>query len=245
MGQLGYGAMLTWYDIAAGGDAEHEHWHSHEHIAERVGITGFLRGRRYVAVSGTPKYLITYDVESLETLTSEKYLHRLNHPTPWTKAGAAAMLNTNRTLCRVTGSFGLGIGAVLLSIQLSPEPGKAEELRQWLVGEVLPGLAQKPGLVSAVLLEADEAASRTETEEKRLRGQPDNIADWVILVDGYDTEGVKSLRDGELSQARLEEHGAAPAQTAGVYRLVHSMSDGDLTSPHQTANRAGTGSSGV
>ncbi len=37
MGQLGYAAMLTWHDVTAGGDDEHEHWHSHEHIAERVG----------------------------------------------------------------------------------------------------------------------------------------------------------------------------------------------------------------
>jgi hypothetical protein len=245
MGQLGYGAMLTWYDIAAGGDAEHEHWHSHEHIAERVGIAGFLKGRRFFALSGTPKYLIAYDVENFETLTSEEYLRRLNNPTPWTRDGVAAMRNTNRTLCRVTGSFGIGIGSTLLSIRLSPAPSKAEELSQWLVGGVLPGLAQKPGLVSATLLEGDEAASRTETEEKRLRSRPDDIADWVILVDGYDAEAVKSLCDGELSQARLEEHGAAPGQTVGVYILAHTISNGDLASPHQTAVRADAGSSRI
>ena len=120
MGQLGYAAMLTWHDVTAGGDDEHEHWHSHEHIAERVGINGFLRGRRFVSLSGTPKYLIVYDVESFETLISDGYLRRLNNPTPWTRGGVAAMQNTNRTLCRVTGSFGTGIGSMLLSLRLSP-----------------------------------------------------------------------------------------------------------------------------
>jgi len=145
MGQLGYAAMLTWHDVTAGGDDEHEHWHSHEHIAERVGINGFLRGRRFVSLSGTPKYLIVYDVESFETLISDGYLRRLNNPTPWTRGGVAAMQNTNRTLCRVTGSFGTGIGSMLLSIRLSPAPGKAEELSQRLLGGVLPDLAQEPG----------------------------------------------------------------------------------------------------
>ena len=238
MGQLGYAAMLTWHDVTAGGDDEHEHWHSHEHIAERVGINGFLRGRRFVSLSGTPKYLIVYDVESFETLISDGYLRRLNNPTPWTRGGVAAMQNTNRTLCRVTGSFGTGIGSMLLSIRLSPAPGKAEELSQRLLGGVLPDLAQEPGFVGAALLEGDEAASRTETEEKRLRNQPDDIADWVILVDGYDAEAVKSLRDGVLSQARLEQHGAAPIQTVGIYNLVHAISEGDLVSPHQTASRS-------
>ena len=146
------------------------------------------------------------------------------------------MQNTNRTLCRVTGSFGTGIGSMLLSIRLSPAPGKAEELSQRLLGGVLPDLAQEPGFVGAALLEGDEAASRTETEEKRLRNQPDDIADWVILVDGYDAEAVKSLRDGVLSQARLEKHGAAPIKTVGNYNLVHAIRTGDLVSPHQTAS---------
>ncbi len=228
MGQLGDGAMVTWCDFEDEGDPEHDHWHTHQHIPERVGIPGFLRGRRFVAVSGAPKYFITYDVENMGTLTSEGYLQRLNNPTPWSRVEVAKMRNLNRTLCRVTGNFGIGIGSTLLSIRLGPAPGKAEELRQWLVGGVLPGLAQKPGLVSASLLEGDEAASRIETEEKRLRGRPDDIADWVILVDGYDAEAVKSVRDGELSQARLEEHGATQVQTVGVYYLAHSVNESEL-----------------
>ncbi len=97
-------------------------------------------------------------------------------------------------------------------------------------------LAKEPGLVGATLLEGDEAASRTETEEKRLRSRPDDIADWVILVDGYDAEVVKSVRNGEFSHAQFEEHGATPVQTVGIYNLVHTINDSDLVGPHQPAD---------
>lgn len=85
MGLLGEAAMVAWYDIAPEATSEHDDWHSHEHMPERLGIPGFLRGRRWVAPSGSPQYFVMYEVENFETLTSKPYLERLNNPTPWSK----------------------------------------------------------------------------------------------------------------------------------------------------------------
>ncbi|MEK7837136.1 MAG: hypothetical protein AAB328_04045, partial [candidate division NC10 bacterium] len=58
------GAVLAiWNDIAPGGDAEFNHWHTREHVPERVGIAGFLRGRRYEALAGSPRYFTLYEAE--------------------------------------------------------------------------------------------------------------------------------------------------------------------------------------
>ncbi len=43
---LGQAAMLLSFDIAAEAIAEHDDWHTHEHLPERLAIPGFLRGMR-------------------------------------------------------------------------------------------------------------------------------------------------------------------------------------------------------
>ena len=81
---LGKAAMLLGFDVAHEAIVEHDDWHTHEHVPERLGIPGFLRGTRWVAHSGGPRYLVLYEVEALTTLTSDAYLARLNNPSPWT-----------------------------------------------------------------------------------------------------------------------------------------------------------------
>lgn len=46
---LGSAAVAMWWDIAPEMRAEWEDWHSHEHMPERLGIPGFLRGSRWVS----------------------------------------------------------------------------------------------------------------------------------------------------------------------------------------------------
>ncbi|MCX5544123.1 hypothetical protein M3A49_32370 [Paraburkholderia sp. CNPSo 3076] len=61
-------------------------WHTREHLVERLGISGFLRGRRFVQTDASTRYLIMYDVESLAALSQQEYVDRLNNPSPWTRA---------------------------------------------------------------------------------------------------------------------------------------------------------------
>lgn len=228
---LGQGAMIMWHDVAAGTDQDYQDWHSHEHLAERVGIPGFRRGRRYAATAGTPAYCIMYEVEDLGTLTSKGYLDRLNDPTPWTTRALGYFRNSNRTLCNIAASHGLGLGSLLLTIQLSPQPGRDDALDAWLGVECLAELAGRSGLTGAHLLKGDAGASRTETAEKKLRDRPDEVADWVVLVEGYDEAALAAVRNGDLSAARLTEHGAAPGATFAPYRYLHSLSGADLGKP--------------
>lgn len=229
MSLLGKGAMVIWHDIAAGYERDYHEWHSKEHMLERVGVPGFCRGYRYQALAGSPRYLNLYEVETLATLTSTPYLDRLNHPTPWSQKAMGYFRNNNRTLCRVVASIGNGICADLLTIQLAAAPGRGDGLGSWLAA-TMPALVERPGVLGAHFLEGDLAASRTETEEKRLRSGSDAIADRVVLVGGYDAEALDAVRRSVLAPAALVAQGAEEAQQAAVYRLLHCITEPDLAS---------------
>lgn len=62
-------------------------WWTNEHLPERLSTPGFLRARRYCyrdEAQNTTDYLTLYETETLETLTSEAYMDKLNNPTPGT-----------------------------------------------------------------------------------------------------------------------------------------------------------------
>jgi hypothetical protein len=227
MALLGLGAFVAWHGITNGREADYERWHSHEHMLERVGIPGFLRGRRYITTTDGPRYLVLYETTDISVLTSPAYLERLNNPTPWTREIMPAVCGMNRTLCHVTASFGCGIGHAALTVRFSSYQGREATLEDWLRTE-LKQLTGLPGLVAAHLIRADEAASRTPTKEKQLRAQPDEVADWALLVEGYDTVAVRRTWDGPLSSPALEAHGARPRAIGDFYLLAHLVTRQDL-----------------
>ena len=223
MGLLGTGILAIWNDVAPGGEAEFDHWHTREHVPERVGVAGFLRGRRYVAVSGSPKYFTLYETETVATLASPAYLARLNDPTPWTLRALPLFRNTIRTACGVTRTLGNGVGGALATLRLGPVAGREEELRAWLAGTTLPALVERPSLVGAHLAEADLRATTVPTKERKLRAQEDEVARWVVLVEGIETDTLESACRDHLSPEALGRRGASPETALGVYRLLYCL----------------------
>ena len=180
----GNGLFVAWHDLKAGREADHDDWHTHEHMIERVAIAGFLRGLRYRSLTGSPSVCTMYQVDEITTFTSAAYLERLNNPTPWTTRTMPLFVGMNRTLCTVASTHGHGIGGYLLTVQLMAQVPEANRLRAWLSEEILPTLAVRPGHCGAHLLIGDRAVSEAKTQEKVLRGEPDAVADWIILVEG-------------------------------------------------------------
>lgn len=224
MALIGKAAMILSFDIENAAINEHDNWHNHEHLPERLSIPGFRRGSRWVALNGSPRYFVMYEVDDLATLASPPYLERLNSPTPWTSRMMVHYRDMRRGFCRLTGSFGLGLGRVGLLIRCSPAPGQEETLRSWLAETLLPALPAQPGLSSAHLFEA--AATPEETKEQRIRGK-DSAVDWVVLVSGFNRERVASLADDELGCAALERHGATGVALA-LYQMDYALTDREL-----------------
>src|SRR5438876_326109 len=101
MSLAGKGAVAIWHDITPEGRRDFYAWHGTEHMPERVGIPGFLRGRRYVAVDGAPEFFNLYETVSRFTVTGAEYLARLNAPTAWTTAAVQHFRGVARSLCDV------------------------------------------------------------------------------------------------------------------------------------------------
>ena len=65
---LGKAAMLLSFDVVEDAIPEHDDWHTHEHLPERLSIPGFLRGTRWASFDGKPRYFVMYEVVQLATL---------------------------------------------------------------------------------------------------------------------------------------------------------------------------------
>jgi hypothetical protein len=230
MALLGDAAITMWADFVPEIVQELGDWHTHEHMPERLGIPGFLRGTRWSGGGAGASHFIMYELASLEVFASAAYLERLNNPTPWSRKMTPHHRSMVRSPCRVVGGAGAGVGAALLTLRLSARPGEADRLRDGLLRELLPELARRPGLAAAHLLVSEPKVMPPQTEEQRMRGG-DAIADWVLLVHGYDAEAVAQVSRGELGAAALVERGAAPGTVAGVYRLDFALTKADLRAP--------------
>ena len=151
----GSAAMLLSFDIASEAVAEHDDWHTHEHMPERLGIPGFLRGSRWLARSGAPRYMVLYEVASIDVLASEPYLARLNDPSPWTVRMMKHYVGMRRALCNVVAGSGAGMGGVALLVRFAPVAGGAATVER---------LAIAVGIARTL---RDVAASRARTSSSR------------------------------------------------------------------------------
>lgn len=212
---LGTAAMLLSFDVVAEAISEHDSWHTHEHLPERLAIPGFLRGTRWTALSGAPRYMVLYEVESLGTLTSEAYLERLNNPSPWTTKVMPHYRGMDRGLCSVLGSFGFGTGQACGLVRFKPDA--ATQVHRWLLEEALPRLPTQPGLGSAHLLQG--AAPPSMTNEQRLRGQ-DGRVHSALLITGYQRSAVEAA--AQLTLADLNARGSEEA-TLAIYEVAYSL----------------------
>lgn len=226
MALLGKGVLAIWNGIAAEAEDEFVAWHVREHIPERVGLPGFLRGRRYVAIDGDPKYFNFYETTGADALTSPVYQARLDAPTEWTRRVVAHFTDTWRTVCDVAVSHGTGGGGFVDALRLSsavpPDRFRAA------MGAQAERLAEAPGIVAVHLLEGRREASGAGSAEKKLRGGPDRVADWVLLVEAVDEAPLRALRAGESGDAALAAAGAVLPVTRGLYRLQYGLAQDEI-----------------
>ena len=221
MSLAGKGTVAIWHDIAPEGREAFYAWHGREHMPERCGIPGFLRGRRYVSVRGAPEYFNLYETVSRFTVTGTDYLARLNAPTPWTVATVKHFRNVSRSLCEVAASFGQGQGGLMATLRYDVDAERATEHRKRVAQEMLAELAEARGVAGCHLLIADQAASAVETAEKRVRAETNLIPRWIVLVESWDdVEPFCALCDELLTDAAFEDAQAPPE--LGVYRLQNA-----------------------
>jgi hypothetical protein len=227
MALLGQGVLAIWNGIAAAAEQDFVAWHVREHIPERVALPGFLRGRRYVAVAGRPKYFNFYETDTAAALISPEYLARLDDPTPWTRRVVAQFQETTRTICDVAATIGRGEGGWIETIRLrsarAPDDLGPSLDRKWLAE-----MAAAPGIVAVHVLRGRPSDSGAGSAEKALRGEPDRVAERVMLVEAVEADCLAALRAGLLADEVLIRRGAAADIERGTYRLQFALTKAAL-----------------
>lgn len=218
------GLFIGWYEVDPGFLPEINQWHSVEHMPERFHLPGFVAAQRFRHLDRDNAYCVLYRTDGPEVFVSEAYLEVLNNPTPWTKRMMAGMLNVNRTLCRVELSIGQsGCGGYLATAR-PRRRGDMPAIDGAKLSQDLAGLlAQMPGFVRMEFAVADHKATGTETNEKKFRKKPDDMADWVLVVEGFPNADVCS-EVLELALQGLQASGLVVADIeTGFYRLDHAV----------------------
>jgi hypothetical protein len=216
----GRGMLVTSMDIDPADEQEFNRWYDREHIAERVGIEGFVEARRYIAHEAGVKYLSTYSTESFEVLDSPAYRQALGNQTEWSRKIIAKFQNMGRVIGRISASRGQGRGAALGIVRLRPSPNGKEALRAELTERLDPGPLD--GIISMHLLESDPALSKSLTA-------PDapnpGAGDWYVLIDGTDIEAVAGVADGTFGTPSLP---GTTLVSTGIYRLMWDLAKNEL-----------------
>jgi hypothetical protein len=218
----GKGMLLTSMDIDAANEVDFNRWYDREHLEERVAIEGFIEARRYVAHTGSPKYLCLYSTATIEVLDSPTYRARLASPTDWSKETMARFENMIRAVARITLSRGQGRGAVLGIVRLRPEAGSEAALRETLEAKFDPDACD--GIISMHLLESDPKLSGPTAE---IPSASAGAGDWYVLIDGTNVDAVSALLTARLTGT------AAPAKqiSSGIYNLMWDLAKSDLPKP--------------
>jgi hypothetical protein len=215
-----------WWDMAPEMREDFEHWHTHEHFPERLGIPGFRRSSRWTSADGGEGIFVLYELEGYNVLSSPAYLARLNAPTPWSTKLMPHHRNMVRGQTRLLATHGAVIARQVLTIRLSPAPGRAESLRAQL-DALMAHFAVKPGFAGAHLLQHQTPAIAQTTEQK-IRGAADREVDWVLVVCAYDSTALAGLAAADLSASALEKLGAAAGAERGIYELSCSATPADI-----------------
>ena len=224
MGLAGQGAVCIWHDLAPDAVDDFYEWHNREHMPERVAIPGFLRGRRYIVVAGSPTYFNLYEAEKVEVLGGDDYLARLNAPTAWTRRVVPSFRRTARSICRVAFSAGVGQGGFMLTQRFEVAPADGQRTVEALCHQLLPPLESGRGITGVHLCLADEARSRTDTAEKRERTDATAIPGWIVLIEGISETDVRAAGESLADDLRALLGAASPPIDTSIYQLQHQVS---------------------
>ncbi len=173
-------------------------WHNAEHVPERVGIPGFLLGRRYLSADDATRFLMCYDTLGEQVLVSDAYLRALNHPTPWTREALTWFRNPDRNVYTLRASWGAA----------APSAAPVLAVARFDAG-ALDAAALPAGVSRGALYGLDSAGSSVRTQEAGIHGARSAMDGGLLWLECSD---VLLLREPQRRQALQAWAAALPLQ---------------------------------
>lgn len=213
-----------WHDIAPEAEEEYHHWHSKQHMPERLGHPGFRRSRRGVNWGyDRQRYFTLYEGDELATFVSEDYLRSLNGPTEWTSRMAPHFRNFLRSACDLRHSAGRGVGGAISSFR-GRFPGDCDE-EEFLarLTPYLEALLREPSVAGGHVGAARPEFSSQRTRETDLRPEmSEGPFDFVMLIESFGLRELAGLAAD--AEAALVSLGAQDIVAQG-YDMAHCLED--------------------
>src|SRR5476649_2785464 len=167
MALRGKGMLITLTEVKPRHERDFNEWYNREHIDERVNLPGFHRARRYVILRGSPRYLATYECDSVNDLARPGYLALLANQTPWTQAVMKRFTHFNRLTLRIQIDLTHGSAGALTMVRFVPDPARRRELLAWL-RDALPLTVARAGLLGAAVGENDLEIANAPVQQKSM-----------------------------------------------------------------------------
>jgi hypothetical protein len=221
---LGPSVLGLWIDVDPPREKDFNEWYTAEHLKERVDVPGFIRGRRWEAVRGAPKYFTSYETEGAEVLRRDVYITLLNNPTSGTSTMLPHVRNGIRTAYRVVAMAGETDGVGVVTLRFDAEAGAENDVLQRYATLVMPELMALSQVSSVVFCEAEPTATGILTTERKIGGASTPGARFFCMIE---LGAPPSLHDSTLATV-LREDGPARLGTRtlieGAYRLIQCYS---------------------
>ena len=232
--------LIMWHDIAPGEEDDYQHWHTKQHMVERLWHPGFQRSRRGVNQHvDRQRFFTLYEGDALETFVSSEYLASLNEPTEWTNSVAPHFRNFLRCACQVAHSSGRGVGGALASFRGGLPEGCDEQDFYKVLREWLEDLQNDPRVSGVHLAFARKEISNAPTTETRIRPpMHEDDFDFVLIVESYGLCEADALT---LEVAEVLKGLRVTGLVSQQYDIAYTLQEGDLT-PESVAdalNRTG------
>lgn len=200
------GQLSIWTNIDTAYEADFNRWYDREHMQERMGIPGFLRARRFHAVTPCPRpYLALYDTENLQVFRQPSYQAALARQTDWSRLNFSRMRDTQRRVGELVVDAGHGEGAAL-ALFLCDGDG----LQLPLIDASMQELLGRDRIIRCSLLRTDLALS-----SPLLPLAEPAPADVVAMVEA--TEPVAAM---DAATAMAEKLGPGRAGAVYVFRTL-------------------------
>lgn len=210
------GYLLITNNVAASHEDEFNAWYQDEHLDDRLGVTGFLNARRYVAVQAPQRYAALYETTSPEVLISPTYAALLRAPTTRTRAIMPYFQDVTRIIGAVADETVRGAGGALAMVFIDlPEADENHARRLGALARRMTVSGIGPEAIRVVVVAPDNVG--VDTPESRLRGAADRRADVVLLVE-WACAAQDALAD--LHRALAGEGWKIDGTRGGLYRLI-------------------------
>lgn len=221
MALRGKGMLIVLTEVKSRDESDFNEWYNREHIDERVNLPGFHRARRYVAVKGSPKYLATYECDTVDDLATSSYLRLLANQTAWSQAVMARFTHFNRLTLRIQVDLTHGVGGAVTCVRFVPDVRKRNALAEWLERTALPRAIARVGMLGACAAENDIDIANAPVQDKSMDHPKALDSEWVVLLEGADPAATAAAARDGFKLSTLKRFGITKAPAIGTYRLLY------------------------